>query len=291
MHLPLKEWLPRNLHDLDRAARSISRHCGADVIVIIGSTATLVGWSDPPKRTLFSQEFDIYPATFRDTYPRCEDDISEEISALFGDGSNFHQLHGFYIDGVDSHTAKLPFEWNKRSVFRRIKDEYDNTNIMIIAPSLPDLAVSKLMRLSEKDKMWMEVCHASRPFNLKNLKILINTCDVEDVFKVRAKQFVESLPVRPVAKLRPPRVSIPHYPENTHTHFQVTEGYIIRKLDVGSNLYIGEDNPLGPAYVTQTGIQKYALCGKWIEESKWEVLRKSQIESDKNNEISKPLGF
>jgi hypothetical protein len=43
--------------------------------------------------------------------PDDDPEASEDIAALFGEGSAFHRKHGFYIDGVDENTARLPRDW------------------------------------------------------------------------------------------------------------------------------------------------------------------------------------
>ncbi|MGB7658956.1 MAG: hypothetical protein WBL96_11575, partial [Pseudolabrys sp.] len=67
-----------------------------------------------------SPEIDAYPANARlweleekVRHPNESPEASEHINALFGSGSLFHQTHGFYIDGVDENTAKLPAGWQK----------------------------------------------------------------------------------------------------------------------------------------------------------------------------------
>ena len=74
-----------------------------------------------------SPEIDAYPANARvwelqekTRHPNESPEASEHINALFGSGSMFHQTHGFYIDGVDENTARLPAGWQKRAIVRRV---------------------------------------------------------------------------------------------------------------------------------------------------------------------------
>ncbi len=83
-------------------------------------------------------------------------EASEEINALFGNGSQFHSTHGFYIDGVDARTAQLPLDWQRRAVYREVPGPTQTTTI--IAPSVTDMAISKLIRLVEKDRDWLSSC-------------------------------------------------------------------------------------------------------------------------------------
>jgi hypothetical protein len=65
-----------------------------------------------------SGEIDAYPGnagiwevTRKAIDPDDDPEASEEVAALFGEGSAFHRKHGFYIDGVDENTARLPRDW------------------------------------------------------------------------------------------------------------------------------------------------------------------------------------
>ena len=106
-----------------------------------------------------SQEIDVYPGNARDweavQAPRVE--ASEEINALFGEGSAFHQAHGFYIDGVDENTAKLPNDWLARAK-HLIVDLGEGRTASAIAPDPADLIASKLARGEPKDVRFASIC-------------------------------------------------------------------------------------------------------------------------------------
>ena len=62
----------------------------------------------------------------------------------FSEGSYFHRNHGFYIDGVDENTARLPADWNTRAICKSI--DVDGRPVLAVAPCAEDLIVSKLAR-------------------------------------------------------------------------------------------------------------------------------------------------
>ena len=88
---------PIGRDDLARAVRSVARHFNTDRVVIIGSQALLVGRADIQRSLRMSPEIDAYPENARDWESSQIDGIeaSEEINALFGEGSDFHRTHGF----------------------------------------------------------------------------------------------------------------------------------------------------------------------------------------------------
>ena len=111
----------RTPEDLERTVRAIATEFKSDTVFIIGSQAILAGWPDAPSIMTTSPEIDAFPANAKSwetqekaNHPDEAPEASEHINALFGEGSRFHETHGFYIDGVDENTALLPSDWRAR---------------------------------------------------------------------------------------------------------------------------------------------------------------------------------
>jgi hypothetical protein len=188
----------RTLEDLERAVRAIATEFRTDTIFIIGSQSILLAWPDAPTVLRTSPEIDAFPenATLweiqeKDKHPNETPEASEHIDALFGSGSLFHQTHGFYIDGVDENTATLPAGWRTRAVVRRI--EVDRRIVTAVAPSPEDLIVSKLARLDEKDRLFIEAYHSVRPLDPKVIEQLIRLTDLETPVADRARVYIRNL--------------------------------------------------------------------------------------------------
>ena len=108
-----------------------------------------------------SPEIDAYPENAKEweneerkKHPDERPEASEQINALFGSRSQFHRTHGFYSDGVDQHTARLPDGWEARAISREVR--LGRRIVTAIAPCPDDLIVSKLARLDDKDKVYIE---------------------------------------------------------------------------------------------------------------------------------------
>lgn len=139
-------------HDLDRAIRSVATHFETDTVFVVGSQALLVGQADLARELRYSNEFDMYPGGIA-----AAEDASETIHAFFGEGSQFHQTHGFFIDGVDETTARLPADWRERAVERRIVD-LEGRTITAIAPAPAEIVAAKLVRGDPKDVAFAARC-------------------------------------------------------------------------------------------------------------------------------------
>ena len=112
---------------------------GDDEIVIIGSQAILGQFPNAPQQLLVSMEADIYP--------RNDPKKADKVDGAMGEGSSFHELHGYYAQGVGVKTAVLPKDWEGRLV--AVNNE--NTNgVTGYCLEVHDLAISKLIAMRSK---------------------------------------------------------------------------------------------------------------------------------------------
>lgn len=124
---------------------------------MIGSQALLVARPDIDRRLRKSNEIDAYPANLHGWQKENDgQEASEVINALLGEGSSFHQKHGYFVDGVDDTTAKLAPDWMERLVQRLVI--VDEQEIEIIAPHPDDIVAAKLARGDPKDISFARLC-------------------------------------------------------------------------------------------------------------------------------------
>jgi hypothetical protein len=187
----------RTEEDLQRVVRALAREFKTDTVFIVGSQAILMSWPDAPGLMRGSPEIDAYPANARmweiaegdkDGIPR---EASEHIDGLFGSGSLFHRTHGFFIDGTDENTAKLPKGWETRAIVRRL--DVDGRMVKAVAPSPEDLIVSKLARLDDKDKAFVQAYHRARPLDVALIEERIAATKLDPAVTARAVGFVWDL--------------------------------------------------------------------------------------------------
>ena len=98
------------LEHIIRASGDVAKD---DEIVIIGSQSILGQFPDAPMRLLVSMEADVYPKN----HP----ELADRVDAAIGEGSSFHELHGYYAQGVGPETAVLPSGWKDRVII--VKNE------------------------------------------------------------------------------------------------------------------------------------------------------------------------
>lgn len=126
------------LEHLIRAAGSIANDAE---IVVIGSQSILGQFPDAPASLLVSAEADVFPLN----HP----ELADLIDGSIGEGSPFHELYGYYAQGVDERTATLPRGWRARLV--RVSNP-NTLGITGLCLEVHDLAISKYVAGREKDQ-------------------------------------------------------------------------------------------------------------------------------------------
>lgn len=127
--------------DLEHLIRAAGRIAGERELVIIGSQAVLGQFPDAPVALLMSMEVDLYPLA--------RPELADKVDSAIGEGSVFHQTHGYYAQGVGPETATLPTGWRRRLV----RVDNPNTNGYAgLCLEVHDLAISKYVAGREKDR-------------------------------------------------------------------------------------------------------------------------------------------
>lgn len=126
--------------DLEHLIRASGEIAGDNEIIIIGSQAILGQFPDAPARLLASMEADIFPKN--------KPERAHNVDGAIGEGSSFHEVHGYYAQGVGEQTAVLPTDWRSRLV--AVINE--NTNgVTGLCLEVHDLAISKIIAQRPKD--------------------------------------------------------------------------------------------------------------------------------------------
>ena len=130
-----------NREDLEHIIRAAGDVTDEYEFIIVGSQSILGPIPYPPEEFKVSAEADIYP--------RNAEDKSDAIDGALGEGSRFHETHGYYAQGVSSKTACLPKDWESR--LQRIQNEGTNGRVGYCLDVI-DLFMAKAAANREKDR-------------------------------------------------------------------------------------------------------------------------------------------
>ena len=171
--------------ELEHLIRASGEVAADDEIIIIGSQAILGQFPDAPVRLLSSMEAAVYPKNHPEK--------ADEVDGAIGEGSSFHELHGYYAQGVGPKTAVLPEDWERRLV--EVKNE--NTNgVTGHCLEVHDLAISKLIAMRPKDLEFVQELVRHDMIDQKTKLRRLKQTDLEDSIRriahARIKSFFRS---------------------------------------------------------------------------------------------------
>lgn len=132
--------------ELEHLIRASADITGQYEFVIVGSQSILGALPRPEDVFAMSMEADLYPKE--------APELAEKIEGAIGEGSRFHQTHGYYAQGVGPETALLPRDWLTR--VHRVQNANTNGRVGYCL-DLADLFLSKAAAGREKDR---EFCAA-----------------------------------------------------------------------------------------------------------------------------------
>ena len=132
--------------ELEHIIRASAEVTGQYEFVIIGSQSMLGAVPNPERIFTVSMEVDIYPLQ--------SPDLADKIDGSIGEGSLFHETHGYYAQGVGPNTAILPRDWMSR--VHRVQNRQTNDRVGYCLDIL-DLFLSKAAAGRPKDR---EFCSA-----------------------------------------------------------------------------------------------------------------------------------
>ena len=168
--------------DLEHIIRASGDVAQDDEIVIIGSQSILGQFPDAPMRLLVSMEADVYP--------NHNPELADRVDGAIGEGSSFHELHGYYAQGVGPETAVLPIGWKDRVVI--VKNE--NTNgIAGLCLEVHDLAISKFVAGRYKDLEFIQELIRQEMIRKNIVLTRLDETDLQEAERSRIRSKIETM--------------------------------------------------------------------------------------------------
>jgi len=168
--------------ELEHLIRASGEIAGDDEIIIIGSQAILGQFPNAPARLLMSMEADVYPKN--------EPEKADKVDGAIGEGSSFHELHGYYAQGVGERTAMLPKGWKSRLVV--VNNE--NTNgVTGYCLEVHDLAISKTIAMRLKDLEFVQELVRHDMVQKKTMLHRLGQTDLQESIRSNALMRINSM--------------------------------------------------------------------------------------------------
>lgn len=168
--------------ELEHLIRASGEIAGDDEIIVIGSQSILGQFPNAPVRLLVSMEADIYPKN--------KPERADMVDGAIGEGSSFHELHGYYAQGVGENTAVLPKGWRSRLVV--VNNE--NTNgVTGLCLEVHDLAISKLIAQRLKDIEFVQGLVLHDMIQNETMLSRLEETDLQESIRSRIQSRIDSL--------------------------------------------------------------------------------------------------
>lgn len=184
--------------ELEHIIRAASAVTNQYEIVVVGSQSILGAVDYPPQECLRSMEADIFVLG--------HERLSDLIDGVLGEGSAFHDNFGYYAQGVDSTTSKLPGGWEDRLV----RLQSPNTDGKVgYCLEVTDLFLAKCAANREKDRDFNLALLVNGLVDSDEAFSRVDSMPLEDEEKVRVVQLIGRLYAEAEAKKRQMRDSSP----------------------------------------------------------------------------------
>ena len=162
--------------ELEHIIRASADITGQYEFIIIGSQSILGPVPYPHEVFTVSMEADIYPKE--------APELAEKIEGRIGEGSDFHDTHGYYAQGVGPETAILPADWLSRVV--RVQNENTNGRVGYCL-DVVDLFLSKAAAGRQKDRAFCMALLEHSYVKLAQVLELLPTMPVDGEARRRLK--------------------------------------------------------------------------------------------------------
>ena len=165
---------------LEHAIRAACDVASDTELLIFGSQAILGEYPDAPPDLRASVEVDVQP--------RNNPEAVDLIDGALGELSPFHNLYGFYVQGISISAATLPVGWEERTIRIQNRNTRGNTGFCLESH---DIAASKLKAFRDKDRDFVRTLLVEKLINADILRERIKSLPVPSDEKQRLVTWID----------------------------------------------------------------------------------------------------
>jgi hypothetical protein len=157
--------------------------------VVMGSQAILGTYEAEqlPEAATVSMEADV---AFLEDADRAKADL---VTGAIGEDSNFHQLRGYYAEGIHIETARLPAGWQERLITQPVPAGTNVPGVLASFLERHDLAAAKLAAFREKDIRFVSELVKAQLVDPAVVLARLHQTELHPVARQRATTLIEGL--------------------------------------------------------------------------------------------------
>lgn len=175
----------QQLSDVLRAASRVAD----DRPIVMGSQAILGSFDadELPDAATVSMEADV---AFLQDADRVKADL---VTGAIGEDSHFHQLRGYYAEGIHVETARLPRGWQQRLITQQVPAGANGPGVIASFLEPHDLAAAKLAAFREKDVQFVSELAKAHLLDPATVRDRLDDIDLNPTAYQRASSLLENL--------------------------------------------------------------------------------------------------
>ena len=157
--------------------------------IVMGSQAILGSFEAEqlPEAATVSMEADV---AFLEDADRAKADL---VTGVIGEDSNFHQLRGYYAEGIHVETARLPQGWQDRLITQPVPAGTNGPGVLASFLERHDLAAAKLAAFREKDIRFVSELVKAQLVDPAVVLERLDQTELHPVARQRATTLIEGL--------------------------------------------------------------------------------------------------
>jgi hypothetical protein len=167
---------------LEHAIRAACDVAEDSEVWVFGSQAILGEFPDAPEALRASIEVDMQPKN--------RPDKADLVDGALGEMSQFHKTHDFYVHGLLIDGSAFPQGWQRRA--KPVVDEISTRGKIGWCVEIHDLAASKLVAYSEKDRDFVRTLLIEEMIAPETLIERINLLNIDEEFRDRFFQWIQN---------------------------------------------------------------------------------------------------
>ena len=163
-----------NREELEHCLRAVADVTDKRELYLAGSNSVLAHFPEDVIPAVCLEEAEVDVATVEDT-----EENSYVISSTFWEGSDFVEMYGIEIDGIQLDEIALPNGWQDRLKLIEITPPYDDSLISVYALDIYDVAASKTVAHREKDRRWLKALFDANLVSMGEVADRLNEMDLD----------------------------------------------------------------------------------------------------------------
>ena len=177
-----------NREELEHCLRVVADVTGKSELYLAGSNSVLAHFPENIIPAVCLEEAEVDVATVENT-----EENSYVISSTFWEGSDFFEMFGIEIDGIQLDEIALPSGWRDRLKLIETVTPYDSNVISVYVLDVYDVAASKIVAHREKDRRWLKALFDANLVSMGEVADRLNEMELDFEYFMSLRKSLQAI--------------------------------------------------------------------------------------------------